>query len=189
MAHEVGIAETTMRRLSLLAALFAFAIAAPAAAQDVPKVEIAGGYSFLHDEETHEDLHGWLASFAGNVNPWLAVTAEFGMNHTTVGDDGHFDANAFMAGPRVSLRRSKAVPFAHFLVGAHHEHHGEGGTFDEDETRFAWQLGGGLDVWLTPQAALRLGGDYRHIPDSHEGHEHHSELRFQAAVVVGLGRR
>jgi opacity protein-like surface antigen len=177
-----------MRRLSILAALLAFGVAAPAAAQDIPKVEIGGGYSFLHDEETHDALHGWLASVAGNVNPWLAVTAEFGMNHKTDGGD-HFDVNAFMAGPRVSLRRSRAVPFGHVLVGAHHEHHGEGGAFEEDETKFAWQLGGGVDVWFTPKAALRLGGDYRHIPDSHDGHEHHSELRFQAAVVIGLGSR
>jgi opacity protein-like surface antigen len=177
-----------MRTSTILTVLLVLGVAAPAVAQDPPKAEIAAGYSFLHDEETHEGLHGWLASVTGNFNRWLGVTAEFGQNHTTVGDDGHFDVNAFMAGPRVSLRRSKAVPFAHFLVGSHHEHH-DGGAFDEDETRFAWQAGGGIDVWFNPRAALRLGGDFRHIPDSHSEHEHHSELRFQAAIVVGFGRR
>jgi opacity protein-like surface antigen len=177
-----------MRTLTLLALLLAFG-AAPAAAQDVPKAEISAGYAFLHDEETHEGLHGWLVSATGNLNRWLGVTAEYGQNHKTVGDDGHFDVNAFMAGPRVSLRRSKVVPFAHVLFGAHHEHHGDDGAFDEDETRFAWQAGGGIDVWFTPKAALRLGGDFRHIPDSHSAHEHHSELRFHAGIVVGLGTR
>ena len=176
-----------MRRSLVLAALLLCGVAAPGAGQDVPKVEVGGGYSLLHDEEGHDNLNGWLASFAGHVNRWLAIAAEFGHNHG--GGAGAPDVSAFMAGPRVSWRRSRAVPFGQFLVGSHHEHHADGGAFHEDETRFAYQLGGGVDIWLTPRAAVRFGGDYRHIPDSDSEHGHHSEARFQAAIVVGFGHR
>jgi opacity protein-like surface antigen len=189
MGRAAGMPEIPDMRTSLiLAVVFTCGAALPSAAQDVPKVEVGGGYSTLHDEETHDNLNGFLLSFAANVNRWLAFGAEFGHNHKG-GDSGAPDVSAFMAGPRVALRKSKAVPFGHFLVGSHHEHHDAGGAFDEDETRFAWQVGGGLDVWFTPHAALRLGGDYRHIPDSDAGHEHHSEARFQAAIVFGFGKR
>ena len=175
-----------------LSALFVICLTAPAFAQDTPKVEIAAGYSVLHDQEPHANLHGWVASVTGNVNRWLGIVGEFGQNHTTVDDlgDAHYDVNAFMVGPRFALRRSpKVTPFAQVLFGAHHAHV-DVGSADEGETSFAWQTGAGLDFWINPKAGIRLGGDFRHIhEDAHQDNHHHSEFRFQAGFVFRFGTR
>lgn len=181
-------------RTCLLTVIATLCLAAPAFAQDTPrdtpKVEIAAGYSLLHDQEPHENLHGWIASITGNLNPWLGLAAEFGKNATTVEGDAHYDVLAFMVGPRFTLRRSpKATPYAQFMVGSHHAHVDFGGD-DEDETGFAWQTGAGVDVWFNDKAGLRLGGDYRHVfEDEHQDNHHHSEFRFQIGVVFALGTR
>jgi hypothetical protein len=153
-------------------------------------VELAAGYSVLHDQEPHANLQGWLASAGANVNKWFGVMGEMGRNHATV-DDGHVDVTAFMAGPRFALRKSpKATPFAQLLVGAHHAHGETGHPGDEGETTFAWQVGGGLDLWINSRAGIRLGGDFRHVhEDEHTDGHHHSEFRFQAGIVFGFGVR
>jgi len=71
-----------MRRLStfngpIVLALAVLAVATPAAAQDVPRVEVSGGYNFLRvfDDELGDEQNfpaGWYADVSGNVTPIFA---------------------------------------------------------------------------------------------------------------------
>jgi hypothetical protein len=154
--------------LVLLAAL-------PASAQ-TPRVEISGGYSFMHDQDREEDFPaGWFASATGNITDWIAGVAEIGGHHrvcrkcergpftseTFRGTDRDLRVFTFMAGPRVATRvMSRAMPFAQVLLGG--SHISGGVQFDGAlTTGFAYQPGAGVDVYLTPALGLRLQGDYR----------------------------
>src|ERR1044072_7508743 len=81
-----------------------------AMAQDTPKVELYGGYSYVGG-----NFHGWNAFVAGNVNKWFGLVADLS------GHRGGFDEidvverqkiNSFLFGPRVSFRKHRRVtPF------------------------------------------------------------------------------
>ena len=62
-------------RLVVLALLTAaMAVAVPATAQDVPRVELSGGYQFLNfsvEGESESMPLGWYFDVAGNLNPML----------------------------------------------------------------------------------------------------------------------
>ena len=83
-----------MRSLIWLVFLF-FLLPGTLAAQDVPKVEIFGGYSYFHmpsdiffdtDHLTTEEasLNGWNVTVTGNLNRWLGAEFDFGGYSGTV---------------------------------------------------------------------------------------------------------
>ena len=51
-----------------------------ASAQDLPKVDIFGGYSFLSvgekDLSSRQSLNGWEASASGNLTKWFAIEGD-----------------------------------------------------------------------------------------------------------------
>ncbi len=84
-------------------------LAAPAAAQDSPKVELSLGYSYVRANPAASfvdgfNMNGASASIAGNVNDWFGVVADFGaydvseLNGLTVGGN----VITYLFGPRVS---------------------------------------------------------------------------------------
>ncbi len=150
--------------------------AVPSSAQ-TPRVEISGGYSFMHDQDRAEDFPaGWFASATGNITDWIGAVAEIGGHHRECrncergpftsemfrGTDRDLRVFTFMAGPRVATRAmSRVMPFAQFLLGG--SHISGGVQFDGAlTTGFAYQPGGGVDVYVTPEprgsAAGRLPG-------------------------------
>jgi hypothetical protein len=54
------------------------------------------------------------------------------------------------------------------------------------QTDLAFQMGGGADSWLTPNVAIRTGGDFRHIFSDDTPS---NGFRFQVGIVVGIGSR
>lgn len=150
-----------------------------ASAQEVPKVEVFGGYSFLH---VNRDMHGWNASVAANINKWFGLVLDVSGHYdsdrdtffspgfpplfppsTTVINDST-NAHTFMAGPRFTARKQDKVSyFGHVLVGITRRHiesevdFGTGRSFFSDNlTGFAGVAGGGLDVSLNKRLSLRL---------------------------------
>ncbi|MGB7925006.1 MAG: porin family protein [Pyrinomonadaceae bacterium] len=134
-----------------------FLISLTALAQDTPKVELYGGYSYVGG-----NFHGWNVSVAGNVNKWFGVVADVS------GHRGGFDGfgvserqrfNSFLVGPRFSLRKNKRVtPFVHALFGPTHvsvkvTENGE--TFRGSDTSFSMFLGGGVDIKVSDHVAIR----------------------------------
>jgi hypothetical protein len=65
-----------MRKIILSAAFAILWIPFSAMAQDRPKVEVFGGYSYFRANPEHFNLNGWNALVTGNFNRWLGITAD-----------------------------------------------------------------------------------------------------------------
>lgn len=195
-------------------------------AQDYPKAEVFGGYSFLHSDDSLSfrspgaNLHGWNASVTANLNRWFGLTADF---------SGHYDSSSssavitipdvpgfpvpsplptfttsgrsetsihtFMAGPRFSYRKSERItPFAHLLFGVTRRHVQTEITssvfgrtsFSNNESGFAGAVGGGLDVSLSRNLALRvIQADYQltHVFGSNS-----NNARISTGIVFRFGQ-
>src|SRR5450759_633624 len=65
-------------RAFLLLCLFAFGIAA--FAQDYPRAEVFGGYSYVNIDTNgltlRQNANGWEAAVSGNFNKWFAVEGD-----------------------------------------------------------------------------------------------------------------
>ena len=177
-----------MKRLLLAAALTVLA-SASARAQENPRGEVFGGFSYLH-AGLGPNLYGWDASAAGNLNKWFGIVGEFSGHHQPSGGTVAFptpmvparvvassaDLYTFLFGPRLSYRKDKRfTPFAHILPGLARSH--TSGTvttqllvmppvvtnfhFSDSSNAFAMAIGGGLDMKLTKTLAFRvLQADY-----------------------------
>ena len=166
-----------MRRL-LCGAALALLIPVSARAEDTPKAEVFGGYSYfrfsdptgtslLGTDVVRLNLNGWNASVAGNLNSWLGVVGDFSGHYgspSVLGFGVPFvDVNqhSFLGGPRVSYRKDgRFTPFAHALFGVARAGAGTFG-FGASENAFAMALGGGVDLRLTNSIAVRaVQADY-----------------------------
>src|SRR5437762_7364906 len=93
------------------AVLISIALVIPASvmAQDSPKTELFGGYSYSHIEGTN--LNGWNASIAQNLTRNFGIVADFGGSHKSqsetvsgVNASARAKLYSFMAGPRFFTR-------------------------------------------------------------------------------------
>ena len=130
-----------VRKLSLLLGLLFF-VSFTAHAQDLSdKVEVFGGYSFMHNDNRPDgNLNGWELSGQYKFTGWLGAVADF---------DGHYGGGTsvisqLLFGPQVSFP-ARVSPFAHVLVGGAHEHMNGVGS----DTSFAAAVGGGIDAKLS----------------------------------------
>ncbi|MEK6302834.1 MAG: outer membrane beta-barrel protein [Acidobacteriota bacterium] len=156
-----------------------------AKAQDFPKAEVFGGYSYLRADRVN--FNGWNASVAGNLNSWFGLVADFSGHYDSASTRSEFtfpgfpgippfpgsstivkseaSFHTFLAGPRFSYRKNERItPFAHVLLGASRRHIDSevdfgvlGRTFFSlNNTAFTAALGGGLDVAISKNIALRV---------------------------------
>ena len=101
-------------------------------------------------------------SIAGNVNHWFGLVADVGGQYSTFNDQGFTEkirSHSFLFGPRLSVRKSRAVPFAHALFGVANvktETNEFGPLFSFSDTSFAMALGGGVDVRVNDRLAIRV---------------------------------
>lgn len=142
-------------------------LAAPVMAQDAPKAEVFGGYSYLRlNSDTPAtvslsgiNLNGWNASVTGNFNKWLGVTGDFSGHYgspSIFGVEVKTKTHLFLFGPRVSYRKSDRVtPFAQALFGGARLN-GSTSLLSDSQTAFAMALGGGVDVKASKSVAIRL---------------------------------
>jgi len=180
--------------------LLVFLISCVAAAQDVPKVEVFGGYAMQrlgYSDVGAEDIadifdyfglsgnfemkrflnKGFIGSVTYNVTDALGIEADvrwhsgdilegnFEFEGVNVQAKAKYSDFAFLAGPRFALRKSESVtPFAHALIGIDRgemsaEASAMGFSESEDvgsDTGFALALGGGLDLNVNRNFAVRL---------------------------------
>jgi hypothetical protein len=197
---------------SLLAAGFLFFLPLAAFAQEAPRAELFGGYSYFR-ADGGGNLHGWNGSIAGNLSRWFGLVADFsghfGSESFQVGvpvvtpfppvpslsTDIDSNLHLFLAGPRLSYRKhERLVPFGHLLLGvarAHIDGKFEGPTFivrfSNTDTAFALALGGGLDVELSKRVALRLiQADYL-LTRFGDGTQNNG--RISVGIVLRLGTK
>jgi len=140
--------------------------------QTLPSLETSVGYSLLRERPAF-DRQGWVTSITANVKPWFGVKGEISGNYT---DTAHHDVHSFLGGAQFTLRRNSAfVPWGQVLFGPART--GNGATltnFQEvitlhalpivmpsTRTDFAFQPGGGIDIWFRRSVGVRVGADYR----------------------------
>ena len=204
-----------MKKLSFRVLLVVLCLPLAVSAQEVaPKVEIFGGYSFLRlnlDSVPGSadiganlgdlDMHGFNVSFAGNVARHVGIISEFSQytkseTFNVLGSpiaDGvnvKFRVLTLLFGPRVTLHRGKVEPFVHALFGgarASAESSVLGLSQGDAGYAFAYALGGGLDVKVHNNLAIRLGQvDYL---GARAGGEGINNFRYSVGVVIRLGNR
>ncbi len=185
--------------------IFGLSMAA-AAADEVPKLEVFGGFSWLHTDNMHvsgikSNYMGWDSEAQFNLNRILGVTADIGGNY------GRLLANtptrhsySFLFGPTLSYRAQHSTIFAHVLFGGNTENiitPAGIGTSNSDSA-FAMALGGGLDVKINNRFALRLGQldwlytrhDLKSLTVSGVTLlDHQQNIRYAGGVVINFGGR
>jgi len=122
-----------MKYVSLVLILFFATLAVQA--QEPPKVEVFGGYSYLRADlgGGSADSHGVTGSVTYNFDRILGIKADFGtqtgslnvpvqLNNGIPGSTTSFDIRpsyfSFLFGPQIAYRKSERfTPFAHVLLG------------------------------------------------------------------------
>jgi opacity protein-like surface antigen len=159
-----------------------------AMAQDIPKAEVFGGYSWAGG-----NFHGWNASITGNVNKWFGVTADF-TGHYGSEPEGSVlikkDAHSFLFGPRFTLRKKRFSPFAYALFGVTRFHESAtiaGRQLSAADTGFSSALGVGLDVRVNDRVAIRAFQIDYFRPNFFG--EAHNRGRLAVGIVLNFGKK
>jgi outer membrane immunogenic protein len=181
-----------MRSLFMSGVLI-LAAAGSAMAQEYPKGEIAGNYTYIRIDTNGSSLgnlncHGGGGSAAYNLNSYFGVVGEFsGCKVTGLPSGTSASAYTYLFGPRLTYRGSgNFEPFAEALFGGAHASGSSGGVSASDNA-FAMAIGGGADYKLTRSIALRLGQfDYLYTKF---GSKHQNNFRLQAGITFRFGGR
>jgi opacity protein-like surface antigen len=130
------------KRLFLLIGLYMFLNIA-ARAQEFPKAEVFGGYSYgnfgpVVSGASRTNLNGWNASVCVNVNRWFGLVSDFSGHYGSfsatsilpilvppcvpvgcarITDSENDKYHSFLFGPQFSFRTKKVTPFVHALFG------------------------------------------------------------------------
>ena len=121
-----------------ITALLAVALGLPAISRAQDKIELFGGYSYLHASvevgqspcgglcnlveppvAQHTNLNGWDFSGQYKFLPFLGAVADFNGDYGTL-DGVNTRVHTFLFGPQVSLP-ARVSPFAHALFGVANE--------------------------------------------------------------------
>ena len=162
-----------VRKVSLLVGLLflvSLATGTRASAQD--KVELYGGYSFFHLQNSPgaSNLNGFIFSGEYKFAPWVGAVGEVGGDY-----GGGSSVTTFLVGPQVSFP-ARISPFAHILIGgAHYNQPGFG------DTSFATSLGFGIDTKIASVFKWRIiEGDY---VTTRFGGSTQNNARFSTGIV------
>jgi outer membrane immunogenic protein len=185
----------TAFRILLLVVTFLFASAAMA--QDSkPNLELYGGYDYLRvnvnsisgGTASHADynLNGGSGQLAYNFNNWFGVAGDLAGYALTPGFI-HDAAMTYLAGPRFTLRRRRATPFAQTLFG---------GVLSNDgianaglTSVFAMTAGGGMDFRVSRRVAVRpVQVEYLLMKFPDGANNRQNSFRYSSGVVFRLGR-
>jgi hypothetical protein len=176
-----------------------------ARAQD--KIEIFGGYSYLHASTSWNEtvlcpgptcpvtvvnpklnLNGWEASGVYNLTSWLGAKADFSGHYGSFNGISFHETN-YLFGPQLRMP-GKISPFAHALFGGAHTTSGTGfgsGTIitpvgGSPNNGFAAVLGAGIDVKVLPFLYFRPVQIDSLLTRLYSGTQ--SQLRYSAGIVL-----
>jgi Outer membrane protein beta-barrel domain len=187
-----------MQKLFLIAALI-MALPILAQAQEAPRTEFFGGYSYMRLEDNgidgqDRDLNGYQVTgavtlFKKYLSVKVDVSGHFGDVLTNTTPRFDLSQTLFLAGPQITFRKNERFqPFGHVLFGAARQTIKiNPANIDNTDYGFAFAVGGGLDLRtpLGKKVAVRLfQADYvrTRINDITSGN-----LRTSAGIVVRLG--
>jgi len=151
------------------------------------KGDIYFGYSFVSSDTTvssggplssasagRASLNGWEASPSVRVFPWLRAVGDVGAGYGTVpvvfssilGSQKvnvNTNLHTYMFGPRASVSIGRLTPFGQALFGLAHQSIA-GNAFitnvGQEDSAFAFAIGGGIDFRLVSRVAWRVQADY-----------------------------
>ena len=180
-------------------------LAAPGLALQAPAWEIFTGYSFQRADvreyyksspiiytfrNRYANLNGWEASFTENVNHWFGGTLDLSGYYKTpqlLGTSNREQMYTILYGPRFFYRKPYGTAFVQGLLGAARTSVTVVPTGPHaSDFSFAMDIGGGLDLTLTNQAAVRLLQlDYLRTNALGSGQNNY---RLSAGVVFHFGK-
>jgi len=150
-----------MRKLMLVLLVIGL-LSLPLMAQDNPKVEVFGGYQYLHIGSNSsggisngQGFNGWDAAVTGNLSNHFGVTGDFSGAYTTI-QGVSFKVYTYGGGPVVFTYAGRIKPFAHVLFGGAHLSGSESGV-SVSTNGYTVMAGGGVDVAVNKAVAVRLG--------------------------------
>jgi opacity protein-like surface antigen len=179
----------TLWQAWLAASIIYFAFCPPMAAQDAPRVELFGSYSYVHFDSftlgfnDFSGLNGGNAGFTFNVTPHIGVVGEIGEAWSSP-----FKLYDGLVGPRYSYRRGRLSIFGQGLLGKAKTHVEiptavNGG---QSSSGFAFAGCGGLDYSVTNHFSVRVAQvDYLRTKMFQVEQRN---LRFSAGIIYHIGR-
>lgn len=146
------------RNLSLLfLLLFSVDILRAQEKEELPRVEVFGGYSLLRSEGSNRN--GWKTGVGFTINRWVALAVDAdGYYRSVTLPVGKLNESehSLTAGPHFSFRnKSKIVPFTYAMAGVSWETSSLAGN-KESGSGFAFETGGGLDWEVSKRVSIRL---------------------------------
>jgi hypothetical protein len=168
--------------------VLALALATPltAAAADVPRAELFGGYSYLHSSDT--SLHGFQTGLDYGLGRSFGLELAVNGNY---GSTSEFDISrtSLLAGPRYAWRGDSISLFVTLLGGVVRTQESIDvfeATISESRTDGAGALAAGLDVKLASRWAVRVEGGVLVSEGPGDGHW---DPRATLAFVYRIGSR
>jgi hypothetical protein len=157
-----------------------------AVAQDVPLVEVFGGYSYLNVDTNglsdRQSANGWEASVNGNFNRIFSVEGSVaGYYKNILGVDVR--DYSYVGGPRFNYRTAQATAFAHVLLGGDHLS-GSYSGLSASQDSFAAAFGGGVQWNVATRWAVRGSGDYVLTRHNILGGSSVTQNNFRASVGI-----
>jgi opacity protein-like surface antigen len=191
-----------MKKTIIVAVLLLITSVSAFAQDEFPKFELMGAVNlFKADIDVLSDETMWGYAIAGqyNVNRWFGIVGEWAAAHGE--SDFTFDGDIYpldtrvqtlLFGPRFSYRASAVTLFGHWLLGAGtnkiDDDTGNFGFNSVTEWSFAMAIGGGLDINLGKNIAIRAA-QFDWVPidsesDSLEGTSgYFQNVRYMFGVV------
>jgi opacity protein-like surface antigen len=194
-----------LRAMTLTAALTLTA-AMPTRAQEFPRWEFYGGFSYANvGLGPQASLFGPVSKnyygfhLNASFNPYRnlsVIVTDLGIQSRGSRipppfrhSNNSVDTSQALFGPQLTIRTSKTNGFAHALVGVTNTRLVETDSFGTTDlvrrTNLAWGAGGGLDVNLNPRVAVRVfQADF--IPTRLAG-KWQNDYRVSVGVVIRVG--
>jgi opacity protein-like surface antigen len=202
-----------MRKIVLLCGVI-LALSLPAMAQDEPRAEVFGGYSYVRVNPAsgvHANLNGGSGGAAFYLNRWLGVVGDFGgYKFSTLSFDssnafrapsGSISADAtvitYLFGPRIRFGSGGVHPFAQALFGGAHisditssaSNCPPSGVCTPSANAFAMTVGGGVDIKVSRHFSIRGQGEYlmtrfKDAASSTGARATQNNARLSAGVVI-----
>ena len=186
-----------------LAAVFALSSAPSAKAQDAPKWEVFGGYTYMHSNIVVTgatfNMNGGSGSAAYHLTDWFALVGEFAGTHqgAVVGKPFSLTVITYQFGPRVSWHNhTHLTPYGQVLMGGgratgtlYTTSLGSGLAPLGSSNDFNFSAGGGVDWKLTHGFSVRLAqAEYLHTQFANAVNNSQSNFRLSTGVVFTFGQ-
>ena len=141
------------RTLLLLGLGMLAAVSAPAQEE---RVELFGGYSYMHFHDSPStNLNGWEMAGQYKFTNWLGGVADLDGHYGSFSGGVGTSTYTYLFGPQVSFP-ARVSPFAHLLLGGAHN-----STAGFSSSSFSLALGAGIDTRVADKFSWRiLQGDY-----------------------------